>query len=183
MMTLFFTEPQVKDFADATRSDTDRHAAFCLEMLQRGVYLAPSQFEALFISAAPHRPRRGKDHRGRSGKFGKGLRFLMPEIRVAETEAVPEGKGIVVNVEGKQLAIFRYQGEFFALDETCPHRGGPLHEGLIQEGVVACPWHLWQFNLKTGLSPVNPLSKVQTYKTRVEGNNVLAEIPLVNGNQ
>ncbi|MEE9264029.1 MAG: glutamate-1-semialdehyde 2,1-aminomutase [Vicinamibacteria bacterium] len=52
MMTLFFTEPQVKDFADATRSDTDRHAAFCLEMLQRGVYLAPSQFEALFISVA-----------------------------------------------------------------------------------------------------------------------------------
>jgi len=52
MMTLFFTEPQVKDFADATRSDTDRHAAFCLEMLQRGVYLAPSQFEALFISTA-----------------------------------------------------------------------------------------------------------------------------------
>ena len=52
MMTLFFTEPQVKDFADATRSDTDRHAAFCLEMLQRGVYVAPSQFEALFISTA-----------------------------------------------------------------------------------------------------------------------------------
>ena len=52
MMTLFFTEPQVKDFADATRSDTDRHAAFCLQMLQRGVYLAPSQFEALFISTA-----------------------------------------------------------------------------------------------------------------------------------
>lgn len=52
MMTLFFAEPQVKDFADATRSDTERHAAFCLEMLQRGIYLAPSQFEALFISAA-----------------------------------------------------------------------------------------------------------------------------------
>lgn len=100
----------------------------------------------------------------------------MAEIRVADTEAVPEGKGIVVNVEGKQLAIFRYQGEFFALDETCPHRGGPLHEGPIQEGVVACPWHLWQFNLKTGLSPVNPLSKVQVYKTRVEGNDVLVEI-------
>ncbi len=52
MMTLFFAEPQVRDFADATRSDTERHAAFCLEMLQRGVYLAPSQFEALFISTA-----------------------------------------------------------------------------------------------------------------------------------
>ncbi|MEE9264028.1 MAG: Rieske 2Fe-2S domain-containing protein [Vicinamibacteria bacterium] len=107
----------------------------------------------------------------------------MAEIRVADTEAVPEGKGIVVDVEGKRLAIFRHQGKFLALDETCPHRGGPLHEGLIQEGVVACPWHLWQFNIKTGLSPVNPLSKVQVYKTRVEGNNVLVEIPLVNGNQ
>ena len=52
MMTLFFAEPQVSDFAEATRSDTERHAAFCLEMLQRGVYLAPSQFEALFISTA-----------------------------------------------------------------------------------------------------------------------------------
>ena len=100
----------------------------------------------------------------------------MAEIRVAGTEAVPEGKGIVVNVQGKRLAIFRYQGELFALDETCPHRGGPLHEGPIQEGVVACPWHLWQFNLKTGLSPVNPLSKVQVYKTRVEGNDVFVEV-------
>ena len=100
----------------------------------------------------------------------------MAKIRVADTEAVPEGKGIVVNAEGKQLAIFRYQGEFFALDETCPHRGGPLHEGPIQEGVVACPWHLWQFNLKTGLSPVNLLSKVQAYKTRVEGNDVFVEV-------
>ena len=100
----------------------------------------------------------------------------MAEFRVAEAEAVPEGEGIVVDVSGKRLAIFRYQGEFYALDETCPHRGGPLHEGPIREGVVACPWHLWQFNLKTGLSPVNPLSRVQTYKTRVEGNDLFVEV-------
>lgn len=100
----------------------------------------------------------------------------MVEFRVADTQDVPEGAGIVVDVSGKRLAIFRYQGDFFALDETCPHRGGPLHEGPIQEGVVACPWHLWQFNLKTGVSPVNPLSKVQAYKTRVEGNGVFVEL-------
>jgi glutamate-1-semialdehyde 2,1-aminomutase len=52
MMTVFFTEPEVKDFTDASRSDTNRHAAYCLEMLERGIYLAPSQFEALFVSAA-----------------------------------------------------------------------------------------------------------------------------------
>jgi glutamate-1-semialdehyde 2,1-aminomutase len=52
MMTVFFTEPEVKDFPAATRSDTERHAAFGREMLRRGVYLAPSQFEALFVSLA-----------------------------------------------------------------------------------------------------------------------------------
>ena len=100
----------------------------------------------------------------------------MAEIRIASADEVPEGKGIVVDVEGKRLALFCYQGEFFALDETCPHRGGPIHEGPIREGVVACPWHLWQFNLRTGVSPVNPLSKVQTYRTRVEGNDVFVEV-------
>ncbi len=100
----------------------------------------------------------------------------MAEFRVASIGEVPDGKSIVVEVEGKRLALFRHQGEFFALDETCPHRGGPLHEGLIQEGVVACPWHLWQFDLRTGVSPVNPLSKVQTYPTRIEGNDLLVNL-------
>jgi nitrite reductase/ring-hydroxylating ferredoxin subunit len=100
----------------------------------------------------------------------------MAEVRIAAVEEVPEGKGIVVDVEGKRLAVFQYRGQFFTLDETCPHRGGPLHEGLIQEGIVVCPWHLWQFDLRTGLSPVNPLSKVRTYKTRIEGTAVLVEL-------
>ncbi len=100
----------------------------------------------------------------------------MAEFRVADTQEVPEGTGIAVDVKGKRLAIFQYQGEFFALDETCPHRGAPLHEGPIQEGVVVCPWHLWQFNLKTGLSPVNALSKVHVYKTRVEGSDIFVEV-------
>jgi 3-phenylpropionate/trans-cinnamate dioxygenase ferredoxin component len=101
----------------------------------------------------------------------------MPEVRIASVQDIPEGEGIVVAVEGKRLAVFRDEGEFFALDETCPHRGGPLHEGFILEGVVACPWHMWQFDLRSGRSPLNPLSKVRTYKTRVEGNDLLVELP------
>jgi glutamate-1-semialdehyde 2,1-aminomutase len=52
MMTVFFADPEVKNYSDTARAQTQRHAAFCREMLQRGVYLAPSQFEALFISVA-----------------------------------------------------------------------------------------------------------------------------------
>ncbi len=100
----------------------------------------------------------------------------MAEVRVASVRDVPEGKGIVVDVEGKRLAIFRNSGEFFVLDETCPHRGGPLHEGVVREGVVSCPWHMWQFDLRNGRSPVNPLSKVRTYKTRTDGNDVLVDL-------
>ena len=100
----------------------------------------------------------------------------MAEVRVASARDVPEGKGIVVDVEGHRLAIFRDGGAFFALDETCPHRGGPLHEGVIREGVVACPWHLWQFDLRNGASPVNPLSRVQTYQTRVDGDDLLVDL-------
>jgi nitrite reductase/ring-hydroxylating ferredoxin subunit len=98
------------------------------------------------------------------------------EVRAAGIDAVPEGKGVVVEVGGKVLALFRYAGEFYALDESCPHRGGPLHEGMIQEGVLACPWHLWQFDLKTGVSPVNPLSKVRTYRVRVDGTDLFVEL-------
>ena len=100
----------------------------------------------------------------------------MAEFRVASTRDIPEGNGVVVDVRGKRLAIFRDSGEFFALDETCPHRGGPLHEGFVREGVVACPWHMWQFDLRNGCSPVNPLSKVRTYRTRIEGDEVWVDL-------
>jgi nitrite reductase/ring-hydroxylating ferredoxin subunit len=97
-------------------------------------------------------------------------------VRVARVSEVAEGQGIVVDVGGKRIALFCYQGDFFALDETCPHRGGPLHEGLIQDGVVACPWHLWLFDLKTGVSPVNPLSRVSTYSLTIQGEEIWLEL-------
>jgi NAD(P)H-dependent nitrite reductase small subunit len=96
--------------------------------------------------------------------------------RVASIDEIPNGGGIAVDVGEKRIALFRRQGEVFALDETCPHRGGPLHDGVIDRGVVLCPWHQWQFDLKTGCSPVNPLSKVKVYPVRLEGTDVLLEM-------
>jgi nitrite reductase/ring-hydroxylating ferredoxin subunit len=96
--------------------------------------------------------------------------------RVASTDQIPEGGGIAVDVGEKRIALFRHQGEVFALDETCPHRGGPLHDGRIDRGVVLCPWHQWQFDLRTGCSPLNPLSRVRFYSVRVEGADVWLEV-------
>ncbi|MGH9320331.1 MAG: Rieske (2Fe-2S) protein [Vicinamibacteria bacterium] len=97
-------------------------------------------------------------------------------MRVASVHEIPENRGIAVDVGQKRIAIFRCQGEIFALDETCPHRGGPLHDGTIEGGVVLCPWHQWQFDLRTGASPLNPLSRVRVYPVRVEGTDVWLEI-------
>ena len=99
----------------------------------------------------------------------------MVELRVPGAD-VPERGGLALEGQGKRLAIFRHAGSFYALDDTCPHRGGPLHEGEVEGGVVACPWHQWRFCLDTGASPVNPLSRVNTYPTRVEGEDVFVEI-------
>jgi nitrite reductase/ring-hydroxylating ferredoxin subunit len=96
--------------------------------------------------------------------------------RVASTDQIPDGGGIAVDVGEKRIALFRHQGEVFALDETCPHRGGPLHDGRIDRGVVLCPWHQWQFDLRTGCSPLNPLSRVRVYSVRLEGTEILLEI-------
>ena len=96
--------------------------------------------------------------------------------RVASTDDIPEEGAIVVDVGERRVALFRHRGEVFALDETCPHRGGPLHDGAIDRGVVLCPWHQWQFDLKTGCSPVNPLSRVRVYPVRLEGTDVLLEV-------
>lgn len=100
----------------------------------------------------------------------------MTEHRVASTGEVPEGSGVAVDIGEKRIAIFRYRDEFFALDETCPHRGAPLHQGSIQNGIVLCPWHQWQFTLESGCSPVNPNSRVNRYAVRVEGDAIWVSV-------
>jgi nitrite reductase/ring-hydroxylating ferredoxin subunit len=98
------------------------------------------------------------------------------ELKVASIDDVPKSGGLRVEANGKQIAVFRYNGEFLAIDDECPHKGGSLHEGSIHEGIVYCPWHQWRFDLRTGISPINPLSKVKTYRTRVEGTELLVVI-------
>jgi NAD(P)H-dependent nitrite reductase small subunit len=98
------------------------------------------------------------------------------KYRVASVDEVPEGKGLVVEVQSKPIAVFRFNGELFAVDDTCPHKGGSLHEGTVENGVVSCPWHQWQFDLRTGICPANPLSKIEAHPVWVEGGDIYVDI-------
>ena len=83
-----------------------------------------------------------------------------------------DGEGKTVTLGGKLIAVFHTQGQYQAIDDTCPHMGASLSGGYIEEGIVTCPWHAWRFRLCDGLWADNPRIKIGSYPVRVEGDVV-----------
>ena len=94
-------------------------------------------------------------------------------VKVAELSEIPPGGGkLVVGPFDKPMALFNVDGQLFAINHVCPHRGGPLGEGRLTGPVVACPWHGWTFDVRTG-QPDHPGGhSIATYQVRVEGTTV-----------
>ena len=101
---------------------------------------------------------------------------IMPKLKVAELSEIPEDSGKVVDVEGHCLALFKIDGKVHTIDNTCPHRMGPLGEGDLEGRVVSCPWHGWRFDVTTGQNPDFPAAKVPCFKASVEGSTVFVEV-------
>ena len=99
-------------------------------------------------------------------------------IKVASTSDLPSGNAMVVEVNGTPIALFNIGGQFYALDNTCVHRGGPLGEGYVdpRNMTVQCPWHGWVYSVIDGVSPLNPIAKVQKFEVIVEGSDVKVAI-------
>jgi nitrite reductase/ring-hydroxylating ferredoxin subunit len=90
---------------------------------------------------------------------------------------VPIGQGCVVEAEGKTLALFNVDGAFYALENACAHRGGPLGEGDLDGTVVVCPWHAWRWDVKTGANVNNPAVKMPCFPVSVDDGRVFVELP------
>src|SRR5712692_7126014 len=102
----------------------------------------------------------------------------MPDfVKVARTEEVPVGTARMVEVNGKEIALFNVGGSFHAIDNTCTHVGGPLCEGEIEGTEVTCPWHGAVFDVTSGqvLGPPAPES-VARYSVRVAGSDIEVEV-------
>jgi NAD(P)H-dependent nitrite reductase small subunit len=97
-------------------------------------------------------------------------------VKAADLGSIPSGEGIVLEIEGKRIALFHCDGTYYATDNTCAHRGGPLGEGLVEGTKVVCPWHGWEFDVSSGTCLNNPKAKIATYPTRVEGESVLVDV-------
>jgi nitrite reductase (NADH) small subunit len=98
-------------------------------------------------------------------------------VRVASVGDVPAGQGLVVQASGHSLALFNVDGRFYAVDNTCLHRGGPLGEGDLEGRVVICPWHAWRWDVTTGANVNNPAVKVACFAVSVERGEVFVELP------
>jgi len=98
-------------------------------------------------------------------------------VEIAKASEVPLGRIKTAVVDGRTIALYHTLDGFFATDNTCPHRGGPLAEGDLSGNEITCPWHLWSFDLVSGACPGNPEIAVATHEVRIEGDSVLVRLP------
>jgi nitrite reductase/ring-hydroxylating ferredoxin subunit len=98
-------------------------------------------------------------------------------VKVGTTGDLAPGQGKMVEAGGKKIALFNVDGNYYAIDDTCTHRGGPLSEGELSGNEVTCPWHGAIFDLTTGKVLGPPATKgVARYNVRVSGNSIEVEV-------
>ena len=93
-------------------------------------------------------------------------------VEVLKSDQLGESKGTTVFVNERDIALYRYQGEFFALDNRCVHRDGQLGDGHMDGANVICPLHQWDYDVRTGVSRYNPREKVAVYPARQVNGSV-----------
>jgi nitrite reductase/ring-hydroxylating ferredoxin subunit len=97
-------------------------------------------------------------------------------VKMATLGELPPGSAREVEYEGRIYALFNVGGVISAIDGICPHQGGPLADGFVEGTIVTCPWHGWQFDIRTGKTPMGPRVTQPVYQVKVEGEDVLVEV-------
>jgi nitrite reductase/ring-hydroxylating ferredoxin subunit len=98
-------------------------------------------------------------------------------VEVAGIDELEPGQAKLIEVDGKEIALFNCNGKYFAIDNECTHVGGPLCEGELDDGKIICPWHGAEFDLKSGKAVAPPAEEdVRTYNVSIDGNTVMIEI-------
>lgn len=97
-------------------------------------------------------------------------------IEIAHTGDIPVGRVRAYDVAGRKIALYHTATGFYATDNTCPHRGGPLAEGDLMGNEITCPWHLWGFDVTTGLCSGNSEIAVARHEVQIDGDRVLVRL-------
>jgi nitrite reductase/ring-hydroxylating ferredoxin subunit len=101
----------------------------------------------------------------------------MPLVDVGSISSLPAGSVTEVVVAGRPYAICNLDGELRAVDGVCIHRGGPLGHGQLHDGYIVCPFHLWEFDCRTGEYDYDPTRRLRTFDVKVEEGRILLQVP------
>lgn len=100
-------------------------------------------------------------------------------VRVADEAAILPGQPCAVSVGRYEVALFNVDGVLYALENLCPHQGGPIADGWVEGVTVTCPWHAWCFDLRTGAMTLGDFATIPRFDVRVEDGGVfVSEEPI-----
>ena len=95
---------------------------------------------------------------------------------VMDVSELSKNSGKPMEISGQSIAFFNVEGDIYAIENHCLHRGGPLGDGHLEGTLVTCPWHAWQFDVKTGKCHTMPGAKQKRYPSKIENNKIYVEI-------
>ena len=104
--------------------------------------------------------------------------MILPSIppsftRIANASEIPPGTGRPFVVGRYELAVFNIDGDFFALENSCPHQGGPIADGWLEGPLVTCPWHGWCFDVRSGKMTLGDFARVRKFLVRREAEAIM----------
>ena len=100
----------------------------------------------------------------------------MAWTKLATIAELSPGSLAEVEHEGAYYAVCNVGGEVRALAGTCPHQGGPLGEGALNGDLISCPWHMWEFDTRTGICVFNERTAIPVYPVRLEGEDIMVDL-------
>jgi len=93
-------------------------------------------------------------------------------IRIASIRDIPQGTGRAYTVGRYEVAVFNVDGAFHAIENSCPHQGGPLADGWMEGPLVTCPWHGWCFDVRSGKMTLGDFARVPRFELQVSGDDL-----------
>jgi 3-phenylpropionate/trans-cinnamate dioxygenase ferredoxin subunit len=111
---------------------------------------------------------------------GLGLRKSMEttEVLVAKASEIPEGERKIVALDGISIGVFHHKGGWYAIRNSCLHRGGPVATGKLIEDHIICPWHGYTYNVTNGRLIMDPSARLEMYTVDIRGEDVFLKIPV-----
>jgi len=101
----------------------------------------------------------------------------MPFVKAGRVADLPPGEVMEVFVGQQPYALCNFEGAIHALNGICIHHGGPLGQGRLQGPMLACPYHLWEFDCRTGEYDYDAARRVATYPVRIQDGEIYIEVP------